>query len=542
MKATKVTFALAAMICGSGFVEPPEKNPLVIYESLDTLAEILATVENQSAVTVNAHDVVEGAIDGLLGQLDPHSNFYNVKRYRTLREDQAGSFYGIGIIVGYQNKQLTVISPLEGTPAAAAGIQAGDIIRKIDQQNTADMDLYDAIRLLRGSEGSRVTITLARPRLDTDVEVEVHRAEIPANNVRASFMLDQKTGYVALKDFGESAAEEMETAILSLQEQGMSQLVLDLRGNPGGLLPQAIAVSSLFVPGEKLVVSTEGRLTSANQKYFSQKSSVVKQTPLVVLIDRGSASASEIVAGALQDHDRGLIIGVNSWGKGLVQSVFPIDDGKKGLALTTARYYTPSGRNIQGSFESLEAYYNPESSQKDYFDNAEQTQFRTVHGRAVVEVRGITPDVYLNFEPAAKEVDALNDEHNAFFNFATTRPELYADPAPDWEADEALIDDFIQYLDRQKIPFENPEAFREPIKRKLTHQVLYIKDAKLAWRYLMKHDRHTLSALELFPKAEKLFQVYLGNEALDSEYTHSLRNYAKLKLNQQETSTKPLAP
>ncbi|CAM2006116.1 S41 family peptidase [Acanthopleuribacter pedis] len=542
MTTTKWTLLWLFTIFGSGFVDSPENDAHVVYDSLDTLAEIMITVEANAASQAPPAKVVEGAIDGLLSQLDPHSNFYNAKRYRTLREDQAGSFYGIGIMVGYQNKQLTVISPLEGTPAAAAGIQAGDVIRKIDTQKTADMDLYDAIRLLRGAEGSRVRITLSRPRLEKEVEVEVFRAEIPSNNVRASFMLDEKTGYVALKDFGESAAAEVESAILQLQSAGMAQLVLDLRGNPGGLLPQAIAVSSLFVPGEKLVVSTEGRLTSANQKYFSEKSSIVKQTPLVVLIDRGSASASEIVAGAIQDHDRGLIIGVNSWGKGLVQSVFPIADGKKGLALTTARYFTPSGRNIQGSFESLEAYYNPKSSQKDYFEEGEPSQFRTVHGRTVVEVRGITPDVYLAFKETPSEVDALTDDHNAFFNFATTRPELYENPAIDWEADDALIDDFFTYLQQEKIPHDEAAKHRTEIQRKLTHQVLYIKDGKLAWRYLMKHDRHTRSALELFPKAEKLFQVYLGNEALDSEYTHSLKNYAKLKLSKEKETTKSLRP
>ncbi|CAM2068815.1 S41 family peptidase [Sulfidibacter corallicola] len=537
MGIAKLSFIAALALTTTTFLQPQAADKSAVYDSLDTMAEILTVASAKSAVKVDSQAMVESAIEGLLNQLDPHSSYYNAKRYQTLREDQAGSFYGIGIIVGYQNNELTVISPVDGTPAARAGVRAGDVIRKIDNQETANLDLYDAIRLLRGKEGTPVDVTISRAA--DSLDLTLYRAEIPSTNVRTHFMLNRETGYVALKDFGETAAEEMTQAILDLETKGMKLLVLDLRGNPGGLLPQAIAVSSLFVPGDKLVVSTEGRLSNSNQKFFSEKSSPITQVPLVVLIDRGSASASEIVAGAIQDHDRGLILGVNSWGKGLVQSVFPVAEGEKGLALTTARYYTPSGRNIQGDYQSLDAYYNPESSEKIYFTPLSQLSnkvFKTMHGRSVLEVRGITPDVYLGFSESPQEIEALETKHNAFFNFAISKQDAMKSVSDAFEADDALLDAFTTYLEGEGIEAGDLTAHRELLRQKITHQILYIRNNAWAWRYLMKHDRHTLAALELAPQAAELFQVYLGKSNLASDYTNNLRNYAKLKLAKQAPS------
>jgi len=510
---------------------------LAIYRSLDQLSEVLTTVRSHSPNPVPSETLMEGAIDGLLSQLDPHSNFYNKDRYLTMKEDQHGAFFGIGIMVGFQNDRLTVISPVEGTPAFEAGMRAGDVIAAIDGTKTDDLPVYDAIRLLRGQEGSEVVVTALRRGVEGPLVFTLKRAEIPTSNVRAHFLLDDgKTGYVALKDFGETAARELGDILNELAGQNMKQLILDLRGNPGGLLPQAIEVASLFLPGEKLVVSTRGRFRNATQSYLSHKTSSAAQVPMIVLIDRGSASASEIVAGAIQDHDRGLIVGVNSWGKGLVQSVFPLSNGTKGLALTTSRYYTPAGRNIQGSYDSFVEYYRPDSSEKIYFSKRENVPVvKTTHGREIMEVRGITPDVYIGFPNTPELIRTLDDEHAAFFNFAAEAQDRFGVISPDWEADGRVIAAFKDYLVAKDIPHQDFDTNYEEIRRKLTYEFIYISSdvhsSEWAWRYRMKSDDHIHAALALFQRAGELFAVYNGEAELSPNYTTDLIHFAELRHN-----------
>ena len=537
MRQTKWGFFFLAMAVMVGFIRPEGSDKKAIYESLDTLAEILTIAKNQSPEPVSTQKLVNSAIDRLLDQLDPHSNYYDANRYQTMREDQKGSYYGVGILVGYQNERLTVVTPMAGGPAMRAGVKAGDVFRKIEDTDADTLDMSGAIRLLRGEKGSKVRVELERPGEKEIVRVVIERAEIPSENVRSFFMLDEKTGYVALKDFGETATQEMADAILELENKGMAQLILDLRGNPGGLLPQAIGVASLFIPGENLVVSTQGRTFSANQEYHSKKRSPIELSPLVVLIDRGSASASEIVAGAIQDHDRGLILGVNSWGKGLVQSVYPLSGGSKGLALTTARYYTPAGRNIQGSYDSLDDYYKPFSSKDLYFNSIQQEalkSFKSSHGRDVVETRGITPDVYIAFPKIPSYVQNLDGQHNAFFNFATRVQDKVSHINSDWVASEGNLAEFKAFLDEEKLDTSDFEACKELILEKITYQLLHIQNPKWAWQFLIKKDNQIQAARSLFEQAKLLLNVYQGKEVLPEGYSSSLKHFAKL--NQPETS------
>ncbi len=542
MRKTQLLALFLLIPAATALLKPKSTNKEAIFESLDTLAEIMTVVQQNAPGKMDGQELVEGAIDGLLGQLDPHSNYYNEDRFQTMKEDQKGSFYGIGIIVGFQNEQLTVISPLDGAPAFTAGIRAGDVIASIDKVVTKDLDFQDAIRLLRGEDGSQVEVTVRRQGFSEPLSFSIRRAEIPSENVRASFMLDQTTGYIALRDFGETAGKEVGEAMQSLESQGMKQLVLDLRGNPGGLLPQAIEVSSLFIPGKKLVVSTQGRLQNSSQEYYSEKTSPVEQVPLIVLIDRGSASASEIVAGAIQDHDRGLIVGVNSWGKGLVQSVFPLSKGSKGLALTTSRYYTPSGRNIQGSYESLEAYYNPGSSEALYFEppNKETVFKKTRHGRDVMEVRGITPDVYIAHLKTPEVVLDLELRHSAFFNFATAHQEAYGKVDRDFKVDGRVLDAFMEFLKEKDIDVAPLAEHADILKKKLKYQFLYIANPKWSWEFLMKNDHQVGAAMELFTKAAELLDVYNGTVEIRSGYAQELRKYARLK--KEDTVGVPMHP
>lgn len=530
MRQSKWGMVFIFLAVAIGFIQPGNGNDDSIYASLDTLAEIMTITKAQSPEEVKAQKIVNSAIDGLLDQLDPHSNYYDASRYRTMKEDQKGSYYGVGILVGYQNEKLTIVTPMAGGPAMRAGVKAGDVIKRIEEVDAETLDMSGAIRLLRGEKGSKVNVVLERPGYQELVHVVIEREEIPSENVRASFMLNEKAGYVALKDFGETATQELSAAILKLEAQGMKELVLDLRGNPGGLLPQAIGVSSLFIPGEHVVVSTQGRLHSANQEYHSKKRSPLTMVPLIVLIDRGSASASEIVAGAIQDHDRGLILGVNSWGKGLVQSVFPLADGEKGLALTTARYYTPAGRNIQGSYASLDDYYKPTSSEALYFGEKDETlkTYKTSHGRDVIETRGITPDVYIAFPKLPASIQELDGKHNSFFNFATHYQDKLPTIHKKWQADSKTLKAFSQFLKEQNLPAEDLEKHEQVLTEKLTYQVLHINEPKWAWQYLISQDNQVRASLELFDQAKKLLEVYQGKTQLPEDYSSDLKHFAKL--------------
>lgn len=519
-----------------------------VYTSLDQLAEILTVAKTYADAQVSDQDLVDGAISGLLEQLDPHTNYYNEDDYLTMKEDQHGAFYGIGIIVGSQNDRLTVVSPMGGAPAALAGIRAGDVIAAIDDQDTEELSTNDAIRLLRGAEGTKVRVKILRSGVSEPLYFTLTRSEIPALTVRASFMADPNTGYVALKEFGETATEEVEQALQKLAKQGMTQVILDLRGNPGGLLPQAIGVASLFLAPEKLVVSTKGRMKNANQKFYTEGKQTWENLPLIVLIDRGSASASEIVSGAIQDHDRGLLVGVSSWGKGLVQSVFPLSHGATGLALTTSRYYTPSGRNIQGSYDNLEDYYNPKSAHDEFFATTEPegtAKFKTVHGRPVQQVRGITPDVYVSFPQESPLAIELEYRHNAFFNFTTEHQNAAGALDKDFEVDDQRLEKFKQWLATKQIPAQDFDKHKDEFRQKLTYQYLYTatsnESESNAWRYRMRHDRHVAAALELLPQARELLSVYKGEKPMRAGYTAELRAYARERDELARKSTTELA-
>ena len=301
-------------------------------------------------------DLIYASIGGMLRSLDPHTSFLPPVAYDSMRERQQSSFYGLGIYVGTRNGRLTVISPIEGTPGYKKGIRAGDIIHLIDGEPTDEMSPNEAIRNLKGPKGTDVTVTLLRPGLDEPLVVTVTRAEIPQETVRHAHMLKPGVGFVWVTDFSRSTGGELERALVDLREQGMERLILDLRGNGGGLLDQAIEVSDQFVPPGSTIVETRGRIDSSHQTFTSTGRHEPLGLPTVVLVDSGSASASEIVSGAIQDHDIGLVVGVSTWGKGLVQTVYELSYGA-GLALTTARYYTPAGRLIQRDYSSYWDYY-----------------------------------------------------------------------------------------------------------------------------------------------------------------------------------------
>ena len=317
-----------------------------VYEQLRVFSEALDLVKENYVRDVEDNKLIEGAISGMLKTLDPHSSYLDPEGYKELQVETKGSFGGIGVEITIRDGFLTVVSPLEGTPAYDLGIQAGDHILRVDGQPTKDMSLMEAVQKMRGPKGSKVTLTIMREGFDKPKDFEITRAVIPIKSVRAK-TLEPGYGYVRLSQFQSTTATDLEDALAKLEKenQPMRGLILDLRNNPGGLLDQAVKVSDEFLD-EGLIVYTGGRVKSQDMRFMAHKNSQPHPYLIVVLVNEGTASAAEIVAGALQDHKRAVILGVKTFGKGSVQTVMPLRNGAA-LRLTTALYYTPNGRSIQ---------------------------------------------------------------------------------------------------------------------------------------------------------------------------------------------------
>jgi len=319
------------------------------FQQLELFADVLARVRSDYVVDVNDGDLIEDAINGMLQSLDPHSSYVNADAYRNLQVSTSGEYGGLGMEVTTEDGFVKVIAPIDGTPAKRAGVKAGDYITEIEGKSIMGLSLTDAVNTMRGKPGEPITITVAREDEDP-LEITMTREVIKRPSVR--YEVKEDMGYIRISQFNEKSDSGLEEAVKGLKKEFNGKIpgiVLDLRGNPGGLLDQSIKVSSAFLDGGE-VVSTRGRVASDTERYNGQKGELAKGVPLVILIDGASASASEIVAGAVQDRGRGLLVGMTSFGKGSVQSVIPLRGGRDGaLRLTTQRYYTPSGRSIQGT-------------------------------------------------------------------------------------------------------------------------------------------------------------------------------------------------
>jgi len=315
------------------------------YSKIKTFTETLSIIKQNYVEEIDDKELINGAIKGMLNQLDPHSSFMPPEAFKEMQIDTKGEFSGLGIQISVKDKMLTVIAPIEDTPAYKAGIKAGDTILKIDGESTKDLSLQDAVNKLRGTKGTSVTITIFREGWEKPKDFIIVREVIQIKSVKYK-TLEDKIGYVKLTQFQQRTSEDLENALEALEKDRINSLILDLRNNPGGLLNGAVEVTSQFLPEGKLVVYIKGR--SGEQQDFNTNSSKTTDYPMIVLVNEGSASASEIVAGALQDWGRAVVLGMQTFGKGSVQTVIPLSDGSA-LRLTTARYYTPKGRSIQST-------------------------------------------------------------------------------------------------------------------------------------------------------------------------------------------------
>src|SRR5499426_3082804 len=346
--AVPLAILLAVLFSGGRGAERVGAAPNASYEELETFTNVLAIIQKNYVEEVDTKRLVEGAINGMLASLDPHSAYLTPELYKELQVETKGAFGGLGIEITNRNGMLTVVAPIEDTPAYRAGIKPQDIILKIDGEFTKDMSLVEAVKKMRGPKNTKVKLTIQREHQQKLLDVVLNREIIKIQSVK-SRALPGGYGYLRVTQFQEHSDDDVERALHQLEkdEGGIKGLVLDLRNNPGGLLTQAVKISDVFLDSG-LIVYTDGRLENQSQKYFAHKQGTWSDFPMVVLVNAGSASASEIVAGALQDHKRALVLGTTTFGKGSVQTILPLDD-TSALRLTTARYFTPSGRSIQAT-------------------------------------------------------------------------------------------------------------------------------------------------------------------------------------------------
>ncbi len=479
-----------------------------LRDSVKSFTQVYEVVQQNYAEPVNPDKAIyNGAIPGMLRVLDPHSNFFDPKAYSALREDQRGKYYGVGMQVGPRNNKVIVIAPFSGAPAYRAGIRPGDIIVAVDGKITDNMSTADVADLLKGPKGTTVKITVLREGTDKPIDFNVVRDEIPRYSVDVHFMIKPGIGYIHVNGFQETTEHEVTVALDELQAQGeLKGLILDLRQNPGGLLSEGVGVADKFLKKGQVIVSHHGR-SSPEKIYRAAHGNGGKDYPLVVLVNRGTASAAEIVAGAIQDHDRGLIVGETTFGKGLVQTVYPLSENT-GLALTTAHYYTPSGRLIQREYNGVslyDYYYNS----RDTGDGTPPTPSREVKmtdsGRTVYGGGGINPDIVIAPIKSNKFEDSLLLKY-AFFNFAKHYV-INHKVTQSFQVDDAVMQEFRKYLDSQQIAFteadlaENNDWVRSNIKAEL-----FVNEfgSQEGLKVHAETDPVVQKALDLLPKAKEL--------------------------------------
>jgi len=472
---------------------------------------VLDVVQANYAEPVDVDKAVyQGAIPGMLRMLDPHSNFFDARQFALLREDQRGKYYGVGMVVAPRENHTVVMAPYVGAPAYNAGIRPGDVITKVDDKSTDGLTTTDVADMLKGAKGTVVKITISREGYAEPLVFTVIRDEIPRHSVDIAFLLKPGIGYIRLSGFNETTDREIAEALKQLNASSLDGLILDMRGNPGGLLNEAVAVGDMLLDKNQLIVSHHGR-ASAERRYYAIRGNQGDSVPLVILVNGNSASATEIVSGAVQDHDRGLIVGETTFGKGLVQTVTPLSENT-GLALTTARYYTPSGRLIQRDYKSISLYeYHYERKVPDHPSEVRLTD----SGRQVTGGGGITPDINV---PAPKpnkfQETLLRSEVFSPFDAAVggftryylgTRPNI----TKSFEADDTVLRDLRSYMNKHDVHYTEPEITEnlDWIKRKVKQEVfLSVFGQQEGFKVQLEADPQVQKAMEAIPQARALYE------------------------------------
>ena len=520
MKKRLVPLVLTALV----FLQVPSHDQDLWTATVNKARAIAGVLEQNYFKPLNEEDLAIASIKGTLDTLDPHSYFLDPSSFSRMREDYTGKYYGTGMQIQKQGENIVVIAPIEGGPAFRLGILPGDIISHIDGESTVPLSSYDAMQKLRGTEkGSKVTVTFVREG-EKPFDLTIAREEIPLLSVPYVFILKDDIGYVYVRNFGEETPRELEEALVKLTAEGMKSLILDLRLNTGGALAPSIEISDLFLPKGSPIVSMKGRNRAYDREFPAYLNNQYETLPLVILIDQGTASASEIVSGAVMDHDRGLIVGEDSWGKGLVQTVFPLAPNMA-VALTVAKYLTPSGRSIQRDYTQLDDYLMskraPEESREVRYTDG---------GRKVLGQGGITPDYAV--DALLKPFTGRLRISGAFFAYArrlvlhqTDLGRKFVFPQDPKDAGAAaagriqigtsfvvnddVVADFRKFLATRKVEYDE-KTLREAeaeIRSELEREIAgAIWGVEAGIRVSRQNDPVVLKAIEVMPEAARLIK------------------------------------
>jgi carboxyl-terminal processing protease len=481
-----------------------------MQDSVKSFTHVLSVVQRNYAEPVDTDKVIyDGAIPGMLRVLDPHSNFFDPKQYALFKEEQQGKYYGVGMTVQQRENQTVVLAPFVGSPAYKAGIRPGDIILKVDGKSCDGLTTTEVADMLKGAKGTVVHISLGREGWEKPIEVTVTRDEIPRPGVEYFTMVKPGIGYVRVSTFNETTDSDLSEALRQLDVSKLDGLIIDLRNNGGGLLNQAVGMADMFLDKNEIVVSHRGR-ASQERRYYAVRGNQGIEVPVIVLINGQSASASEIVSGAIQDHDRGLIVGEVSFGKGLVQTQFPLSEDTA-LLLTTARYYTPSGRLIQRDYKNVSLYdyhYNPQPPTKPEVK-------LTDSGRQVFGGGGITPDDVVaapkpdDFQQMLYRRGVFYSQQQGVGDFTRYYLGEKPDITKDFVVNDAVVTDFRKYLDKQKIKYTDADIqanivwLKWQIKREVFTSYFGLNDG---YKVELQDDVQLEKAIDLIPQAKALYQ------------------------------------
>jgi carboxyl-terminal processing protease len=521
-----VLLVAVGAILGGIFGRLPSKFSFGTKDKLtEDYSEALSVVEENYVDKTDSEKTLESSVQGMLYTLDPHSSFFTQSEFKKLFEDQSSKFYGIGVSILSHRDGTYVQSIVKGTPAEKAGLRYGDKFVEVDGKDANKWTSQEVSKNVRGERGSTVKVKMERVGVEKPLEFELVRDGVPLPSIRNSFLLKDDIGYVGLTGgFQETTADELDSAIDSLKKQGMKQLILDLRGNPGGLLPQAIEVASRFLPRGQVVLSVKGRTKDASSKDYRAVGGGDDNVPLVVMINGGSASASEIVAGALQDYGRGVLVGSDSFGKGLVQKVYPLPSGT-GLTLTTQRYYTPFGRSLQRDYSngSIYDYYTHGEDNPDTVTapKVEGVPVKVAGDRTLFGGRGIEPDVKAEPLKPSLLLSRLNEA--AFFfarqlvfgkidgleNYKADKQKFDSVLQPnDFQINDKMLEAFKTFIAKDKengLTAENINSRIDYAKSRLREEITtanYSSEAGL--QVILESDPQIMKAVEALPEAKKL--------------------------------------
>jgi carboxyl-terminal processing protease len=498
-----------------------------LHDQLIKFNDVLSLTQKYYVDDVDTQKLVEAAINGLLGALDPHSVYIPASALPRVQEEFRGSFEGIGVEFDVINDTLIVVAPVAGGPSEALGILAGDKIVKIDGVSCIGIKRDEVPKKLRGPKGTHVKVSIQRSGVNGLLDFDITRDKISIYSVLAATMVNDRVGYVKVRNFAETTDDEVVQALRKLKAEGMKDLILDLRSNPGGYLEQAFKVTEEFMPSGRKIVYTKGRRQEANDEYVTARNGEFTDLPLIVLIDAGSASASEIVSGAIQDWDRGLVVGVTSFGKGLVQKQFDLNDGSA-IRLTTARYYTPSGRLIQRPYDDKGKYRaEPQARSEEEGENIEhrhdrpdstRTVYHTSGGRPVYGGGGITPDYIVKADTVTSLVSSII-RRNLFYEFNfkyidENGPALrkkyekdFSDFKDRFEVSDNVLSEFKSFVKSKGVEIKPDEFARDTSYVRLVIKAL-IARSMWGWdgyfQIISAVDNQFQKALTLFPEAQRI--------------------------------------